>query len=103
MQFIYIITLNEKYRAQENWDESANQSISRHFNYLVSLHERGIVGLVGKTELEVDDPENFGLAIISAENFDEADSLMRQDPAVEDGIMSYKLLPFRTVLDGKVG
>ena len=67
--------------------------ITDHFNYLLDLHEKGIVWMAGRTLTE--DADSFGIVIFYANDDDAAESLMRNDPAVMNRVMQAKLFPFR--------
>lgn len=97
-QFIYILHLQPCYRKPENWTENTNEIIGRHFNYLKVLNEKGIAVLVGKSDYEIDNPENFGMCIFNAENHEAAKNLMNNDPCIVNEVMYAKLHPFRVVL-----
>ncbi len=99
MQFIYILQLTEPYTKQENWTEDANRIVGEHFNYLKGLYEAGVVKFVGKTDYDIDHPENRGLSIFEAENEEKANEIMRNDPCVINGVMTAKVHPFRVVFN----
>jgi len=94
MQFIYILTLNKKYHQQQNWTEETNQTMSAHFNYLKNLFEQGVTKHVGKTDMPFESEDLNGYSIFETDSQESADSIMKNDPAVRDGLMSAKLLPY---------
>ncbi len=73
-------------------EESA--AVSAHFQYLVALHEQGIVHLAGRTQEEA----TFGIVIFHAADESAARALMEADPAVERGVFIAELHPFATAL-----
>lgn len=94
--YIYYLKLNERYHIESNWDEFANKVVSDHFNYLLDLEEKGRIILVGKTN-ESDDL-TFGIVIFKAENFEVANQIATNDPAVINNIMNVTVHPFNIVL-----
>jgi len=97
-QFIYILHLQPQFRKAENWNDNTNRIVGEHFNYLKSLNEKGIAILVGKSDYDIDNPDNFGMCIFQAENMDAAKELMNNDPCILNGVMYAELHPFRIVL-----
>lgn len=100
MQFIYILQLTETYTKQENWTDDTNRIVGEHFNYLKGLFEKGIVKFVGKTEYDIDHPENRGISIFEAESLEQAQEIMNNDPCVINGVMKAVVHPFRIVFNG---
>lgn len=100
-EYIYIINLTEPYRDAKKWTEETNNTIGAHFNYLKELYEKNIIRFVGKTELDIEDIDNTGIAIFSADSLEEAKDLMSSDPAVKCGIMKMRVLPFKSILPFK--
>ena len=98
MQFMYVLQLQEHYRNQANWTDETNKIIGEHFNYLKTLHERGVMKLVGKTNYEIDNDENRGYAIFEAESDEQANEIMNNDPCIVKEVMTAKLHPFNIAL-----
>ncbi len=97
MQFIYILTLNKKYHEQQNWTEETNATMSAHFNYLKDLFEQGVMKHVGRTDMPFESEDLNGYAIFETESSESANTIMQNDPAVRDVLMSAKLLPYLIV------
>ena len=70
--------------------------VRRHFEYLKSFTERGIVLLVGRTQNP--DPTAFGIHILLASSEGEARRVVDDDPAVREGIMRADLYPYKIAL-----
>jgi uncharacterized protein YciI len=68
-------------------------SVGAHFDYLVRLAREGVVLLAGRTLNE--DPTTFGIVIFEADDADAARGIMRDDPAVRDGVFAAELFPYR--------
>lgn len=66
--------------------------ISKHFSYLKSLIEQGTVLLFGRTQES--DAETFGIAIFRADS-EEARIIMKNDPAVQNGVMKAELYEYK--------
>jgi len=69
-----------------------------HFDYLQALTRRGVVHLAARTLTA--DETTFGIVILSVESEDEARRIVREDPAVRDGVMHAELFPCRVALWG---
>ena len=70
--------------------------IDAHFAYLQRLAAEGVVLMAGRT-LETGD-RAFGIVVFTAESDDGALALMRNDPAVAEGVMSAELYPYRVAV-----
>ncbi len=70
--------------------------VGRHFAYLQDLTEKGVMILMGRTQNN--DESTFGIAIFEAENEAAARSIMENDPAVENGVMTATLYPYKVAL-----
>jgi uncharacterized protein YciI len=70
--------------------------ISQHFAYLKDLTEKGVMILMGRTQNN--DESTFGIAIFEAEDEKAARAIMENDPAVEHGVMTATLYPYRVAL-----
>ncbi|MGD0213352.1 MAG: YciI family protein [Terriglobales bacterium] len=73
--------------------------VAEHFAYLQGLHAQGVIILVGRT-LNTDDSA-MGLTVFHAESEDTARQIMDSDPAVQKGLMTATLYPFKVILRGK--
>jgi len=98
MQFIGILRLNKPYNTHEAWNDAVNNTVQLHFNFLQQLHAKGVVKFVGKTEYDVDNPNNFGIVIVEADSLDEALGLFASDPCLQAQVMSIECHPFRQVM-----
>jgi len=76
-------------------DATAEESaaVSRHFDYLSNLLADGKLLMAGRVE-----DARLGIAILEAADDDAAASIMAHDPAVQAGVFSGELLPFRLAL-----
>jgi uncharacterized protein len=97
MQFLYILSLNPQYHDLKNWTEQTNETMGLHFNYLKKKFEEGVMKHVGRTDLDFGHEDLHGYAVFEAENEGAAQKIMNDDPAVANGLMSAKLLPYRIV------
>ncbi len=82
-----------------NFTESATPEesavLERHFEYLKSQEANGRLILAGRTE-----DASFGIVVIQADSEKEARKIMDNDPAVNEGVFSGELKPFRLALEG---
>jgi len=99
-QFLYRLTPTriEMVRVGPTPDEQS--IVSEHFAHLSALTEQGVMLIVGRTQ--DGSPRTFGIVIFQAKSEEQAQALMKSDPAVRKGIMQAELFPFRIALAGKV-
>ncbi|MBN3555865.1 hypothetical protein JYA63_16425 [Fictibacillus nanhaiensis] len=77
----------------ENQTLEEQEMLQSHFQYLQNLLEKGKLVLAGPC-LDA----SFGVVILQNTNEEEAQEIMKNDPAVEGKIMTGKLYPFRVSL-----
>ncbi len=95
-QFVYLLELVPRLHDDNNWTEQDEDIVERHFIRLKNYTDEGKVVLAGRTLNQASD--SFGLVIFEAESEEEARKFMMADPAVEEGIMTAKLFPYRIAL-----
>lgn len=98
-QYIYVLKLIPRLLDEGNWTQREEDIVERHFNKLKKYTEEGKVILAGRT-LNMD-PEGFGIVIFEGPSDEAALEFMNCDPAVEEGIMTAKLFPYRVALQRK--
>ena len=76
--------------------ERESSALAGHFSYLEQLAKEGKVHLAGRT-LNPDE-RCFGVVIFYADSERTAFELMKNDPAVREGVMTAELFPFRIAL-----
>ena len=96
-QYIYVLKLIPTLYQPENWTEKEEDTVSRHFTKLQDLLREGKLILAGKTSGR-EDENTFGIVILEIESEEEALSIMKNDPAVADGIMTAELFPYHVAL-----
>ena len=70
--------------------------IDAHFAHLQKLADDGVVLLAGRT-LETGE-RTFGLVVFTAPSLAEAELLMRNDPAIAQGVMHGELFAYRVAV-----
>lgn len=95
-QFIYVLRLKPALLNEKNWTVKEDAIVEKHFTNLQGLLEEGKLILAGKTEGL--DEKTFGIVIIETDSEEEAKLIMKSDPAVEEGIMTAELFPYRVAL-----
>jgi len=95
MQFIYILKLIPRLFKDNAWTDEDNKIVEEHFIRLQALKKSGQLILAGRTTNEAEN--TFGIVIINGSE-EEANSLMKNDPAVKKGIMTAELFPYRVAL-----
>lgn len=96
--FIYRLKLLSPYQSEGNWSREIVEISEKHFDYLKSLNREGQVIFAGRTDLPVSNSDNFGIVIFTAESLQAAEEIMKNDPAVQNGLMTAKVYPFKLVL-----
>jgi len=95
-EYIYKLTLIHRLLKTENWTKSDEEITADHFSYLKDLLEKDQLILAGKTAGL--DTDTYGLVLFKAANYDEAMKIMKNDPAVQNGIMSGYLQEYSIAL-----
>ena len=95
-QFVYVLKLRPDLLKVENWKEADNAAVGRHFNYLKGLLTDGTLIFAGRTD--VMNENTFGIAVFWASDENEAKKIMEGDAAVQAGVMTAQLLPFKVAL-----
>ncbi len=92
--FIYQLRLTPPYRVESNWTDETREIIAKHFNHLKKSCEKGKVLLAGRSDLSIEDTDNFGICIFEADSPEEARNFMNSDPTLIHGIMTARVFPF---------
>jgi uncharacterized protein len=95
-EFIYVLKPARLEMITNGPTPEEEQIIARHFEYLKELTNQGIMILVGRTQNQ--DESTFGTAIFEAKDEAAARQIMENDPAVERGVMTASLYPYRVAL-----
>ena len=93
-QFIYVLKLIPSLLKEENWTAREEKIVDRHFTKLQELLAEEKLVLAGKTM----DEKTFGIVILEVESEEEALLIMKNDPAVAEGIMTAELFPYKVAL-----
>lgn len=72
------------------------EDVGAHFAYLQDLTQRDVVLLAGRT-LETD-ATSFGIVVFRAESREQAEEIVRNDPAVKGGVFQSELHAYRIAL-----
>jgi uncharacterized protein len=95
-QFLYRLQPTRLGMLTDGPTEQEARVVGDHFAYLSRLTDEGTMLMAGRT---LDADENaFGIAVLVAATAEEAEAVMRKDPAVEHGVMRAELFPFRIAL-----
>jgi uncharacterized protein len=95
-QFIYVLKLIPDLLDETNWTEREEKIVSSHFMKLQELLKAQKLILAGKTSNM--DEKTFGIVILEVESEDEAQTIMKNDPAVAEGVMTAELFPYKVAL-----
>ena len=100
-QFLYRLQPTRLGMLTDGPTEQEAHVVGEHFAYLSRLTDEGTVLMAGRT-LNADE-RTFGIAVLVAATTEEAEALMRNDPAVKHGVMRAELFPYRIALWSKRG
>ena len=100
-EFIYVLRPVRADMLETGLTGREGAALADHFAYLQALATRGVVRLAGRTVTT--GPETFGIVVFEAADEAAAHSVVRNDPAVRDGIMAAEVWPFRVALVGASG
>jgi len=95
-QFLYRIQPSRLGMLTAGPTEHEARAVDDHFAYLQRLTAEGTVLLAGRT-LNADE-RAFGIVIFVAESEAAAAEVVRNDPAVQQGVMQAELFPYRIAL-----
>ena len=100
MDFLCILQLQPKFKVKANWTDATNKILSDHWDYLVKLHAEGKIKFVSRTNYDIDNNANRGLAVYVADNEQQARDLMMNDPCILNGVMIGELHPLTVFMLG---
>ena len=95
-QWIYVLKVTRLEMLTEGPTPEEEEIVSRHFAYLSDLTEKNVIILVGRTQTA--DESTFGIAVFEAEDEVAARTIMENDPAVKNGVMTATLYPYKVAL-----
>ncbi len=95
--YIYILNLVPEFRDRSKWTEKEDAILQEHSDRLERQKKRGTVKFVGRTDLPLDNENNFGLVVFEAKEDTLAELFAQADPAVMNGLMTVKCFPFNHV------
>lgn len=95
-EFIYRLTLVDRLFVEENWTDEDESHVGKHFKYLQDLQKQGILILAGKTAGL--DTNTIGIVLFQASSFADAEQIMKNDPAITNGIMTGFLQEYNIAL-----
>src|SRR5262245_55240420 len=100
-QFIYRVQPVRLGMLTDGPTEHESSIVDRHFAYLQRLTAEGTVLMAGRT-LNAD-AQTFGIVVFVADSAAAAVELMRNDPAVQHGVMRAELFAYRIALWSRTG
>ena len=95
-EFIYILRPTRTDMLKTGPTAAEKEVIGDHFQHLKLLCDMGTVVLAGRTTTE--DEHVFGVCVLRAPDLKAAKEIMAGDPAIEKGVMSAELFPFRLAM-----
>lgn len=98
MEFLAILRPTRIDMLTDGPTDEERDAIGRHFAYLKSLTDNGVVVLAGRT-ME-NDATTIGIYVFRAESPDAAQLLAEQDPVIVEEVMTVEVRPFMIALHG---
>lgn len=95
-EYIYVLRLCERLSNGGAWTAEDENAVDYHFEKLKVMNAEGSLILAGRTQTK--DSETFGLVIFEASDDNEAEYIMKSDPAVAGGVMTGELYPYKVAL-----
>ena len=92
-QYLYKVVPNRLEMLAGGLTEDENRLVGEHFQYLVQLSEKGVCLLAGRTS--TNDQSTFGIVILTTDSDENANQIMRNDPAVKHGVFAGEIFPFK--------
>lgn len=83
---MYFMTINKI--TPEAGPEELGRVIPKHIQWIKGLIREGKIAQAGKWG------DSGGMAILKAENMEEAGTLLSEDPPVKSGLITFELAPF---------
>ena len=100
-QYLYRIQPTRPGMLTEGLTELESGIVEEHFRYLQRLTAEGTLLMAGRTLN--DDERTFGIVVFVAESEAAAAEVVRNDPAVQHGVMRAELFPYRIALWSRDG
>ena len=100
-QHLYVLRVSRREILTEGPSETEQGHIARHGEYLQRMTDEGRVLLAGRTQNN--DERTFGIVLLATCTEEAAAALMAGDPAIEGGVMTGELFPFRTAFAAPSG
>jgi len=97
-EYMYFLKLVDRLKSGV-WTKEDESIINDHVSYLSNLKDRKILVFAGRTQ--TDDENTVGLVLFYANNLEEAEIIMENDPAVSNGIMTGEVVEFSTAIQGQ--
>ena len=94
--YLYVIRPTRVGMLVEGPTDAESAVLTRHFEYLEHLVQEGVVLMAGRTLHS--DERAFGMVVLAADTEAGAERVMREDPAVAEGVMIAELHPYRVSL-----
>jgi uncharacterized protein YciI len=69
-------------------------NVEGHVAFMRSLDDRGLMALGGPFV----DEESGGMAVVETATAEEADALAREDPSIANGLLTFRIRPWRAVM-----
>jgi uncharacterized protein len=72
--------------------EEESRIVGEHYDYLVSLRDRGKLVVAGPS---IKPGDTFGIGVLDVDDEDEVQAIVAADPAVTSGVMTAEIRPLR--------
>lgn len=92
--YTILLKLEKAFTDPANWTQEAINTVQRHFLYYQEMEKKGIVLFGGRTDYKEDNPAMFGIIVFKSGSAENAEKVMKNDPAIMGGIMQGTIHPF---------
>jgi uncharacterized protein len=89
-----LLKLQKPYTTSAAWSQEAINTVQRHFIYYQEMETSGQVLFGGRADYKEDNPDMFGIIVLKCSSKDEAEKIMKNDPAIVANIMHGTVHPF---------
>ncbi len=97
-QYLIKLVLNSQFHSNEAWTDKEFALAAGHFDHLKRLKAEGRLIIAGRTQEPHE--HTFGIMIFTADNDEQAQAVLDEDPAVIGGLMIASLHPYHVALMG---
>jgi uncharacterized protein YciI len=100
--WLVVLSLRPGLEDRSRWTDAERAAVTAHFERLQAQEREGRLVIAGRSnDLDAENrlaADTIGIVVFHAPDRDEAEALTEADPAVENGVMRYKLRSFNVAV-----